>query len=101
MAAAGLRPAQALTMLGRIAAALDYAHAQRIVHRDIKPANILVDADGATFVADFGVAHLLDASRMTTTFVGTPAYCAPEQVRGESPTGAADQYALAACCSSV
>ena len=89
-----LPPARALELLTPIADALDHAHRRGVIHRDVKPTNVLVDGDGSPYLADFGIAHLLDAGRVTTEFVGTPAYTAPEQVRGEQLTGACDQYAL-------
>lgn len=85
------------TWLPGIASALDFIHGQRVFHRDLKPANILFDRDGTAFLADFGLAKSLwgDTSLTRTGFaVGTPEYLAPEQVRDEPPTAAADQYAL-------
>ena len=78
--------------------AVEYAHRRLLVHRDLKPANILVDADGAPRLLDFGIATLLDAGDSTVTREGgaalTPAYAAPEQLRGEPVTTATDVYAL-------
>ncbi|MHB0963346.1 MAG: serine/threonine-protein kinase [Gemmatimonadaceae bacterium] len=95
-----IAPETAIRLLGEVAAALDYAHGQGIVHRDIKPANILLSEGGHALVADFGIARAFagDASTSTsgshTGVVGSPAYMAPEQWRGDKPDGRADQYAL-------
>lgn len=71
-------------------------HAAGIVHRDLKPANVLVTADGRPIVLDFGVAFVDVEDRLTVDgdMVGTPAYLAPEQIRGEPVTPAADLYAV-------
>lgn len=89
-------------MMADLAAALAVVHAAGIVHRDIKPSNVLLrpvrgtERGSEAVLADFGVAHLVDATRLTTpgTVIGTAAYLAPEQVRGEPPQPASDVYAL-------
>ncbi|MDP9392998.1 MAG: serine/threonine protein kinase, partial [Actinomycetota bacterium] len=67
-----------------VTSALAYVHAHGVVHRDVKPANVLLDADGRPRLADFGIARLVDATRVTRTgfAVGTASYLAPEQVSG-------------------
>lgn len=79
-----------------VAAALEYVHRRRIVHRDVKPSNILFDEHGNALLADFGVAILLDATRLTldTATVGTAGYLAPEQATGGEVTEGADIYSL-------
>ena len=86
----------------RVCDAVQYAHGRLIVHRDLKPANIFVSATGDLKLLDFGIAKLLtddDASESTElTGTGlrplTPAYAAPEQLRGEPVSTATDVYAL-------
>jgi serine/threonine-protein kinase len=88
--------AQILRIGAAVARSLAYAHRQGVVHRDIKPANVIHDpASGSTKVADFGVAHLADATRTRTGLVlGTPSYMPPEQIAGRKVDGRADLYAL-------
>src|SRR5690606_27759455 len=79
--------------------AVAHAQSQLIVHRDIKPSNILVDAQGRARVLDFGIARLMDDSgieALTATGVRmfSPAYAAPEQIRGDAVGTAADVFAL-------
>jgi serine/threonine-protein kinase len=91
-------PSALLTMLGQIGAALEQAWAHGVVHRDLKPHNVFLCDDGTWKVLDFGVAALDDHSGTLTQgkVVGTPAYMAPEQARGEKVDHRADLYALAA-----
>ncbi|MFJ6171701.1 protein kinase [Curtobacterium sp. NPDC092190] len=81
----------------QVAEGLAAVHAQGIVHRDVKPANVLLESDGQHVkLADFGIALLRDAARVTGTgtVIGTAAYISPEQVLGREVTGQADVYAL-------
>ena len=84
-----------------VCAAVQFAHGQLVVHRDIKPSNILVTASGEAKLLDFGIAKLLDDSHggMTQTADAqhrplTPAYAAPEQIRGQPVSTATDIYSL-------
>ena len=98
MAQGRLDRATTMKYLRGIAAGLDYAHAHGIVHRDVKPANVLLTAEDAPVLADFGLAKLLQGSSlksMTGVTTGTPAYMAPEQVTGGKIGPAADRYSLA------
>jgi len=92
---------QRLLLFKQVANAVAYAHGHLVVHRDLKPSNVLVDADGAAHLLDFGVAKLLsdEAEGLTqlTRATGrmlTPGYASPEQVRGEPVTVASDVYSL-------
>ncbi|KAB8181190.1 serine/threonine-protein kinase [Microbispora catharanthi] len=77
--------------------ALVAIHAADVIHRDLKPANVML-VGGEPLVIDFGIAHLVNATRLTQTgmFVGTPGYLAPEIIRDTEITQAADVHALAA-----
>jgi serine/threonine-protein kinase len=91
-----LPPAEAALLFHQIASAVQQAHEQGTIHRDIKPGNILVDRKGQAYLTDFGIAQMVGASRLTASgaATGTPAYMAPEQVRGRDIGPATDIYAL-------
>lgn len=89
-----------LRLIERTARVVQHAHAHLVVHRDLKPSNILVNGDGNPHLVDFGIAKLLDKSNerrpgtITLLAASTPAYAAPEQLRGESVGTRADIYSL-------
>ncbi|WP_310570954.1 serine/threonine-protein kinase [Gemmatimonas sp.] len=98
-----LDPDARLALFQQVLAAVAHAHASLLVHRDLKPSNILVTADGAVKLLDFGIVKLLEAAPdgsdpVEITGVGggplTPEYAAPEQVSGGPITTATDIYAL-------
>jgi serine/threonine protein kinase len=78
--------------------ALRAAHAVGVVHRDVKPANVLVEAGDRAKLTDFGVARVRDDAKLTATghIIGSPAYMAPEQARGDPVGPPADLWALGA-----
>jgi len=78
----------------QVAAALQYAHNQRVVHRDVKPENMLLGEYEEVLLSDFGSALLQDAQHKRDV-AGTVTYMAPEQIAGR-PVPASDQYALGA-----
>lgn len=91
-----LSPAETAAAGTRLASALAHVHANGIVHRDVKPSNIVLDAEGLPYLADFGIALLVDGARMTGSneIVGTAAYLAPEQILGDEVGAPADVYSL-------
>jgi serine/threonine-protein kinase len=85
-----------ISIIARVADALDYAHKQNVVHRDIKPANIMYDPETDTpKVTDFGIARITDSSKTKTGMVlGTPSFMSPEQLAGKKIEGSSDLFSL-------
>ncbi|MEV0360365.1 protein kinase [Nocardia sp. NPDC050697] len=97
LASGGPLPAGvAVAVITQVARALDCAHAAGLVHRDVKPSNIVVRPDGFAVLIDFGIAHGVGHTQMTTAgmAIGTWAYMAPERFSG-SADARADVYSLA------
>ncbi|MBO0828704.1 MAG: serine/threonine protein kinase, partial [Streptosporangiales bacterium] len=89
---------RALVRLGRgLTDALAAIHGAGVIHRDLKPANVLM-VDGQPVVIDFGIAHVVDESRLTRTglVIGTPGYLAPEVIEGRPATRSSDVHSLGA-----
>ncbi|MEU5843459.1 protein kinase [Rhodococcus sp. NPDC047139] len=88
---------EALRLGIKMAGALETAHRSGVLHRDVKPANILITEYGEPQLTDFGIARVDDGFRTTSGAVtGSPAFTAPEVLRGHAPTPASDVYGLAA-----
>ncbi|HVR63266.1 MAG TPA: protein kinase, partial [Polyangia bacterium] len=94
----------AIDLMSQVLDALGAAHRQGIIHRDLKPNNIMASTSGLrpqVTVLDFGISAFLEGSiiddfrnlTMTREILGTPAYAAPEQLRGETPSSKSDLYA--------
>jgi serine/threonine protein kinase len=98
-----MAPERTARLLLQLAQAVQAAHDEGIIHRDLKPSNVLLTENGTPKISDFGLAKLIDqinedegAATRLGEALGTPAYMAPEQVRGEldSIEGATDVYGL-------
>jgi ABC-type multidrug transport system ATPase subunit len=98
---------QAYAVLDQLLSAVGYAHEQGVIHRDLKPENVFITQDGDVKVTDFGIAHFEPADAAGSlvgtggaaltrvgTLPGTPAYRAPEQIRGETGDARSDVFAL-------
>jgi serine/threonine protein kinase len=87
---------EALSIIEQACEGLDYAHRHGVVHRDVKPGNLLRAREGEVKLADFGIAKATEQSSITQvgSVLGTAAYLAPEQARGEEAGPPADLYAL-------
>ena len=106
IAAGPLRMRQFLELAVQLSEGLAVAHEAGLVHRDLKPSNIMVSAEGRLKILDFGLAKRIgsagdDTSALTAdadtepgVVMGTVGYMSPEQVRGETPTSASDQFSL-------
>jgi serine/threonine protein kinase len=90
----GARPT--MDMVAQVAAGLQAAHTAGLIHRDVKPANILFTSEGSVRITDFGIAHAVGSTPVTSTgmVMGTPGYIAPERVSGAQAGPASDLYGL-------
>ena len=92
---------QAVVEIGRqLCSALQFAHNHGVIHRDLKPSNLFLTTDGQVKLGDFGIARDMENSDITHSgmTVGTHAYMAPEQIRGDTDiSGKADLYSLGCC----
>lgn len=93
-----LPPGRAAAIGRQVVGALRAAHAIGVLHRDVKPANVLVADDDRAVLTDFGIAQLAGEATLTSTglIMGSPAYMAPERVKGEQTIPASDLWALGA-----
>ncbi|MCB9585664.1 MAG: serine/threonine protein kinase [Polyangiaceae bacterium] len=90
------RRAAHLEILARVCEAVHFAHSRRILHRDIKPENVMLGRFGEVYLVDWGIALQLEAGQPGLGLAGTPAYMAPEMVRGGPIDERTDVYLLGA-----
>ncbi len=88
---------ESLAIIAQAADGLGYAHSMGVIHRDIKPSNLMIAENGVLKIMDFGIARVRGSERLTRSgsIVGTLAYMAPEQLRGEEGDESCDLYSLA------
>lgn len=93
-----LPPSRVAELGCQILGALTAAHRAGVLHRDVKPSNVLITGDGGAVLTDFGIATMDGDSSLTQDemVLGTPAYLAPERIRGDSATPATDMWSLGA-----
>jgi hypothetical protein len=89
-----LPPDKVIDIARQLCAGLAAAHDRGVIHRDLKPANVMLDGRGKVRITDFGLAIEGDPSLATADRSGTPAYMAPEQLRGGPLSAKTDLYAL-------
>jgi serine/threonine-protein kinase len=89
-------PVEAVPIVEELASAIDYAHNQGVIHHDLKPNNILFTADGQIVLTDFGIARIVALPNYTVPglVLGTPAYMAPEQARGQRGDPRSDVFSM-------
>ena len=85
---------KAMEIARQLCAGLAAAHDNNVLHRDLKPANVMIDGDGNVRILDFGLAGLEEEFREDELRAGTPAYMAPEQMKGQEVTVKSDLYSL-------
>ena len=93
-----LDPAEAVSIVERVADALDAAHKRGLVHRDVEPGNLLISGEGHVYLSDFGLTRSVEegaALTETGQVVGTLDYVAPEQIQNQEVSARADVYSLA------
>lgn len=89
-----LKKGERICVLRDVVSALNFCHDAGIVHADVKPKNILMTEDGRAKLTDFGSSVLIGDLQDTTPCYGTPGYMAPEVLKGDTPTPAADMYSV-------
>jgi len=95
-----IAPEPAIRIIHDVALGLAFAHSQGVIHRDVKPGNIITGSDGKVKITDFGLAASRKLPEITIegTFIGTPAYGAPEQVKGGKVDARSDIFSFGIVC---